>query len=271
MIKKCIVGGAACMLLAGFFFGRDAVSYVSTAAGWAQDSVRDSVPIEFEIERARKLVRDLVPDIRANMHVIAKEEVELTRLESQIGDTEEKLVRDREGVIRLKDDLASGTQEVVYGGRTYTAEQVKVDLSHRFERFKTTESTLDSLRDIHTARQRGLEGARQKLEGMLAEKKQLEVEVENLEARLKMLEAAQTTAEYNFDDSRLSRAKQLVDDLRTRLEVDEQLVNSEGYFQDEIPLEDETATADILDEVTKYFDGGETSEVAQAVDAALAQ
>lgn len=270
MLKKCMLGGAACMLLGGFFFGRDAVSYVTTAAGWAQDSVRDSVPIDFEIERARKLVRDLVPDIRANMHVIAKEEVELTRLEKQIGDTEEKLARDREGVIRLRDDLAEGTQEVVYGGRTYSAQQVKVDLSHRFERFKTTESTLESLRDIFAARQKGLDAARQKLEGMLAEKKQLEVEVENLQARLKMLEAAQTTAEYNFDDSRLSRAKKLVGDLRTRLEVDERLINSEGYFQDEIPIEEETGAEDILDEVTQYFDGG-SADVAQAPEVDLPQ
>jgi chromosome segregation ATPase len=253
--KKAVAGGAVATALLGFFFGRDAWSYVSTAAGWAQDSVRDAVPIEFEIERARKLVHDLVPDIRANMHVIAKEEVELARLEKQITDADTHLATDREQIMTLKDDVASGQTEFIYVGRRYTVEQVKIDLSNRFERYKTNEATLASMREIYAARQKGLDAARAKLDGMLAAKRQLEVDVENLQARLKMVEAAQTTAEYNFDDSTLARAKELVGDLRTRLEVAEKLVHSEGYFADEIPLE-ETVPDSIVDEVTQYFDAG---------------
>ena len=56
---------------------------------------------------------------------------------------------------------------------------------------------------------------------MLAAKRKLEVDVEHLEARLKMVEAAQTTSDYAFDDSRLSRVKELITDLRTRLDVAE--------------------------------------------------
>ena len=109
-----------------------------------------------------------------------------------------------------------------------------------------------SLKEMQSARQRSLEAARQKLEGMLATKRQLEVDVEHLEARLKMVEAAQTTSDYKFDDSQLSRAKELVTDLRTRLEVAEKLVNAEGSFRDEIPL-DQPAPENIVDQVTEYF------------------
>ncbi|MGE0607311.1 MAG: hypothetical protein AB7O62_09475 [Pirellulales bacterium] len=261
MLKKGIIGATVAVALATFFFGRDAWSYVSTSAGWVKSSVRGSVPIEFEIERARKMVKDLVPDIRANMHVIAKEEVEIARLDRQIADGEGKLAKDRDGLMRLRDDLASAKQEFRYAGRCYTAEQVKVDLANRFERFKTCEATVASLKEIHTARQRSLEAARQKLEGMLAAKRKLEVDVENLEARMKMVEAAQTTAEYNFDDSRLSRAKELIGDLRTRLDVAEKMVNSENAFHDEIPL-DSAAPDHIVDEVTQYFEIGIPVDVA---------
>ena len=54
-----------------------------------------------------------------------------------------------------------------YGGRSYTVQQVKVDLANRFERYKTHDATLASLRDIQTARRKSLDAARQKLEGML--------------------------------------------------------------------------------------------------------
>ena len=74
---------------------------------------------------------------------------------------------------------------------------MKCDLANRFDRFKTSDATLASLREIQTARQKSLDAARQKLDGMLAAKRQLEVDVENLEARLKMVEVAQTASNYS--------------------------------------------------------------------------
>lgn len=253
MWKKALVATGGAALLATLFFGRDAWSYISTSAGWVKDSVKDSVPIQFEIERARKMVKDLVPDIRANMHVIAKEEVEVARLEKQITEAEQKLLADKGNLMRLKDDVAANKPEYFYGGRCYTVQQVKLDMANRFERYKTSDATLASLREIHQARQKSLDAARQKLEGMLAMKRQLEVDLENLDAGLKMVEAKQTVAEYNFDDSRLSRAKELISDLRTRLEVAGKMVDAEGTFQDEINLS-EAQSEDILGEVTEYFE-----------------
>ena len=89
---------------------------------------------------------------------------------------------------------------------------------------------------------------------MLAQRHQLAAEVENLEARLKTLEVAKSTSQYCFDDSQLGRVKQLIADVKQRLEVDERLLNAEGYFQDEIQLEEETEAAEnIVDQVTEYF------------------
>lgn len=267
MIKKAIIAGAAVTLLGVFLFGRDAASYVATSVGWVKDSVKNSVPIEFEIERARKMVRDLVPDIRSNMHVIAREEVEIERLAEQIAKAEGSQSSDKENILRLKNDLSTENVKFTYAGRSYSRDQVKVDLANRFERFKTRDATLTSLREMHDARQVSLDAARQKLDGMLAAKRQLEVEVQNLEARLKLVEAAQTTSNNTFDDSRLSRAKDLVAELRSRLEVAERLVDSEGAFQGEIPLT-EPVSDEIVDEVTEYFEGSPSgspsAEVAQA-------
>jgi len=252
MVKKAILGGAGAALVCLVLFGREAASYVGTTVGWCKDSVKGSVPISFEIDRARRMVKDLVPDIRKNMHMIAKEEVEVDRLAKQIDESESRLRKDRDEVMRLKTDLSSNQQVFQYAGRSYSAGQVKIDLANRFERFKTHDATLASLKEMQSARQRSLEAARQKLEGMLATKRQLEVDVEHLEARLKMVEAAQTTSDYKFDDSQLSRAKELVTDLRTRLEVAEKLVNAEGSFRDEIPL-DQPAPENIVEQVTEYF------------------
>jgi len=265
MIKKAIVASAALVLLGGFFFGRDLFSYATTSACWVRDSVTDQVPIEFEIERARKMVRDLVPDIRKNMRVITQEEVEVERLKKKIDQAETRLAAAKTNIVRLKTDLQSDTNVFRYASHDYSREQVKRDLSQRFERFKTHKATLASLYEIRDAREKSVEAAHQKLEGMLAAKRQLEVEVENLEAKLKMLEAAQTTSDYVFDDSRLSRVKTLIGDLHNKLEVAQKMVDAEGKFVGEIPLSDPVPD-DIVDQVTEYFDGVE-AEVAHVATA----
>ena len=253
MVKKAIFGLGAMTVLAVLLLGRDAASYFGTSFGWVKSSVKNSVPVEFEIERARQMVQNLVPDIRRNMHVIAQEEVEVEKLEKQIASTEATLTRDRAELLRLKTDLATGQSTFQYAGRSYGADEVKVDLANRFERFKTHDSTHKSLREILDARKRSLQAARKKLEGMFAAKRKLEVDVENLEARLKMVEVAQTTSDYNFDDSQLARAKDLIGDVRTRLNVAERLVHAESTISDGgIPLS-EPASHDIVDQVTDYF------------------
>ena len=253
MLKKAIFVGGGLALLAVLFFGRDAVSYVSTSVAKLHESVKDSVPIDFEIERARKMIKDLVPEIRRNMHLIAKEEVEVERLEKQVAEAETRLSKNRGELMRLKTDLESGENTFVYASHTYTKGQVRADLESRFARFKTQDATLTNLHKVLHARQRGLEAARDKLDGMLAAKRQLEVDVENLEARMKMVEVAQTTSDFNFDDSHLARTKDLINEIHTRIDVAEKMVNADGYFHDEIPLDAEPECGNISQEIAEYF------------------
>ncbi len=252
MIRRTIVGVVGLGILGLFLFGRGAASYISTSWSRVKQSVHDSIPLDFEIDRAKKMVHDLTPDIEHNMHIIAKEEVEVDRLHQQIGDDDQRLAKDKDQLLRLKADATSDKTSFNYGGRVYTVAQVKTDLSNRFERYKTSDATLVSLKQVCEAREKSLDAARQKLEGMLAAKRQLEVDVANLEARKKMVEVAQTTSNYQFDDSQLGQVKELVGDLRTRLQVAEKMVSAESSLHDEIPLDTPTP-ANIVDKVTDYF------------------
>jgi phage shock protein A len=142
---------------------------------------------------------------------------------------------------------------------------VKLDLANRFERYKTHDATLASLREIQSARRRSLDAARQKLENMLVARRQLEVDVENLEAQFKMVQVAQTMSEHNIDDSQLGRVKELIGDIRTRLTVAERLAST-PVVDGEIPVSTpESDTQNIVDQVTEYFDSAsEPTQVAEA-------
>jgi chromosome segregation ATPase len=253
MVKKSAVVVAGVLLLAGLLYGR---SHVATAVGIAHQTFENSVPMTFELKRAREEIRRLQPEIERNMHAIAEVEVEVAKLERQVVRAEERLAKDRSEIIRLKDDLDSGSEHFVYAGRNYSATQVKTDLTRRFDQFKTQEATLFSKNQQLEAKRRMMLAARDKLEGMLAAKSQLEVDVENLDARLKMVEVAQTTSDFNFDDSKLSKTKELVEQVRTRIEVAEKLVNADLEYYDRIPLDESGIDRNIADEVTDYFGKG---------------
>jgi len=259
MCKK-IVGLVAGIVLASMLFGTDAVSYLTTSASQVTSTVKDSVPIDFEINRARKMVASLEPEIRRNLHLIAKEEVEVDRIERQIESLENRLSKDRTDMVRMTSDLESGDSYIVYASRRYSRNQVKADLTNRLNRAKTKDATLVNLSKVLNARQQGLEAARQKLEEMLAAKRTLLVEVANLEARHKMNEVAQAASEFAIDNSQLSRVKECVDDLESRIAANERFLNVEGEFHSEIPVEvvpeiDE----DIVDQVASFLGIGKVN------------
>jgi hypothetical protein len=265
MVKKGLLIGAGVLVLLGLLFGRDGFSHLKTSVGWVRQSVHDSVPVEFEISRARQMIKDLDPEIHRNMRVLAKEEVEIKHLRDQLGRAEQQLTKNRADIERLTVDLKRGDSNFVYCTKTYTSKQVESDLSRRFEQYKVKEATLEKLTQVLAARERGLVAGLEKLKAMQAAKGQLEVDVANLEARLEMVKVAQTTSEFNFDDSRLSRTKELMKDISTRIDVAEKLVSADTSSVGQINLDEEQTSGDITDQVTAYFEASKKADATLAV------
>jgi chromosome segregation ATPase len=249
--KTFLLASGACLALV-LLFGRDAASYVATTYNRLTNAVKDHVPVDFQIDRARTMVNDLQPEIRRSMHIIAKEEVALEQLGKQIEDSEGKSAQDKREILHLQADLGQNKDIYHYASRTYTAGQVKEDLARRFNRYKVADDTLASLKNMRDARQKNLDAAQQKLAAMINARRKLDVDIENLEAKRKLVEVAQASSDIIFDDSQLARAKELITDIRTRLDVAAKLANADVNVEAEIPL-DEAAPANITDQVAEYF------------------
>ncbi len=249
MVKKSIFAGTAIVLLLGLLMGG---SHLRTMVAMAREAVTENVPIDYDLKRARTMIRNLDPEIRRNMELIAKQEVSVTQLAEQLGKVNGQLNKSTNDITRLGDDLQRGGSTFVYAGKSYSEQEVRTDLTRRFERHKTREATADKLSKILNARRTALDAARDKLKEMNAAKRQLEVEVANLEARLELVEVAQTASEVNFDDSQLAKTKELVQSIKTRIDVAEKLVNAEPSGLDEIQL-DEPEASDIVEEVARHF------------------
>lgn len=260
MLKKSLIAGGLVALVLGLLFGRNSLTYVSTAYDWVRQSARDSVPIQFEIKRAHKMIKDLDPEIHKVEHKIAKEEVEVERLAKSVESNTAALAVEQTHIMKLKGDLERGDSTFVYwtksgAEKTYTAKQVRTDLTSRFERFKTKEATTEKLSKILNAREKGLQAARDQLTAMRSAKRQLEEEVANLEARVKMVEVAKTSSDLNIDDSHLARTRQLIGELNARIDVEAKLLDADTNLSDEIQLESPAPSKDedITKQITAYF------------------
>lgn len=254
LFKKALIGAASVALLSTLVFGRDVVSYVKTMGHSAREAIVSEVPIEFEIKRARDMVENLVPDIRQCMHVIAEEEVNVEHLQRDIAKAEGELGKEKGKILALRNELDQGRSTYQYASRTYTAGDLKRDLACTFERFKTAESTLASKKQILSARDKSVVAAREKLETMLGDKRDLEVQIENLEARLKTIQAAQSTTNVHLDNSQLVRAKKLIGDLNKQLDVAQRVLDAEGKFTGLIPSEAiSPVPEDLSAQIDEYF------------------
>lgn len=254
MLKKIMMGTAAAAALGTFVFGRDAASYLRTSYTSVRDAIKSEVPLEFEIQRAREMVDHLVPDIRHCMHVIAEEEVNVEDLTAEVSRKEKDLSKQQDQILALRSELDGGKVSYRFAGRSYSTSDVRRDLATRFERFKVAEETVSSKRQILEARQKSLTAAREKLDGMLTAKQDLEVQIENLDARLKTLQAAETASRVVIDDSQLARAKKLIRELNKQLDVKERMLDAEGQLTGLIPVGAEAETEEVPSDLTAQID-----------------
>jgi len=268
MLKKIVLAGSGVVLMTGLALGTGLLSYTRCATDWARQTAKDSVPLEWEIKRARQMIGDLTPEISENARRIAREKIAVARLEQEAERTTARLGGSQQEIERLSADLRSGDQAYTYAGKTYTSAQVREDLQARFKRFKTRQQTAEKLTQQLTAREATLRAANERMDAMLSAKRQLEVEVENLQARLAGLRVAQTSSELSLDDSQLSQTRTLLDDIEARIDVEEEVMQVDAEYFGEIDLE-EPSEGDLLEEISSYFDQSEAAPAERLVQIEL--
>ena len=115
MCKKVFTG--AVLVVAGLFLLNvvGLGSYVSTAWQKVRTSCKRQVPLEFEIERVRNEVAQLVPDMKKNLSVIAEEMVAIENLKEEIATTRANLKIQEASIRQMTRDLDSGAKQISYG------------------------------------------------------------------------------------------------------------------------------------------------------------
>ncbi|MBN2315426.1 MAG: hypothetical protein JXM79_15965 [Sedimentisphaerales bacterium] len=251
-LKRSVLVVAGLSLVGGLIFGKDVVSYVRSSAKSVRTVVKDSVPIEFELRRARDLVEEIIPEMRANVRLISEEEVEVKALKVDIAKGEEAIEEEQVRITKLRNALEKPQAEYCFGGREYPRSYVKQDLAQRFERFKESEVVLASKKRLLTTRENSLNAAMDLLEKTRSRKRMLEDKIESLVSQHRLIQAAAVGSKIQVDNSKLAQTEKLINDIKKRLDVAERVLAHENQFVQAIPV-DAVAEEDLLIQVDDYF------------------
>lgn len=264
MITKTIKLGLIVVALgavtAGVLFGREAFSYMHASVNQVRQAARDSVPIEFELARARDMIDQIVPQMQANITLIAREEVEIEQLESDIAQGEQSLVDQRQRLVKLRNLLDTEQSRFVVNRTVYLRDDVRDDLSRSLERMKEAQVVLEGKRRLLTTRRQNLSQAIAMLEQMRHKKVMLEDRVEGLAGQFRLVQAAGSDSNLQVDGGSLARAEKLVQQIKTRLDVAERVLSHEAKFANTIPVEMQIDEGELISEVDAYLSGPPAAE-----------
>ena len=254
MIKKLAIVGGGLALLVALLSTTSVGSYATTAISRIRHRVDYSVPVKFKLDDAKEQLARIAPEINQMKYEFARQELQVKRLHEEVLASESALDDQLANIVRLKSHLESGDTVFVSRGRNYSIEQVELDLKRRWDLYKTNESVLQTKQEVLQAQQAGLDAARQQIAETEAQREKLEVEIAQLEARMRLVEVAKTASDLHFDDSRLARLRSSLDDIRSRIQVEEHMLNtSEAQDFNGIPLDDEDESVDTLGEINTYL------------------
>ena len=259
-VKYGVISVVALGAVGGLLFGTDLGSYVTSSARSLQRSVKDSVPVEVELQRARDLLDDILPEIHANIRLIAQEEVEIEQLKKDIEQCEGSLGEGKARIAKLSGLLCGERTYFTISSRQYPREAVKNELARRFEQHKEAEVILQGKQRLLSAREKSLDAAVQMLDKARSQKELLASRVESLSGRHRLIQAASVGSRVQVDSSKLAKTERLIREIQKRLDVAERVLAHEGRFVETIEV-DVVDEQDLLTQVQEYLHGPAAVEV----------
>lgn len=259
MIKKILIAAAIVIGIGFFLLGPAVFSHVGHVVDRARASVEESIPLEYELQRAEGMVEDILPEIEACKRVVAEEQVEIKDLERDIAQRTERQERYARRIQARNEMLKTRRVDYKLAGRSYSRAELERELRLALSKYKQHAALIESKRRLLDARRRSMQAARQRLSKVMGEKENLLTRVEHLRARLREVQAMEAAGErFALDASGLAEAKKVLNRCRKRLDVAQKMLeNEEGVILDLEDVAQDLPPVDICKEIDRYFAGGE--------------
>ena len=252
-LKVGIVGTAATLLVGGAVFGTELGSYLRSSTRCVTSAMKDNVPVEFELRRARDLLDDIIPEMHASIRQIAEQEVEIASLKAEISDSDKAIAEAKGKVSKVRECLSSSGNSFSIGHVVYSRDELKEDLARRFQRTKEAEMALAGKRRLLSNREKSLQAASQTFERTRNARSQLEDQIAALESQHKLVQMASVGSGVQIDHSKLAQTEKLIADIKKQLDVAERVLAHKAKFVDPIPVDSTVNEKELLSEVDAYL------------------
>ncbi len=254
LIKWIGIGSVAVAATGFFLFGGQTLSYISTAADSIREGIKEEIPVEYELKRASKLIQAIDPQIRGAKLQVAKAEVSLENTKKDIDRLARSMARSKDKLRAVSASL-NGDGVVSYELSSYRRQRVEIDLQRTFEAHKNNEVILRSKRALVARQERSVATASTRLDAIRAEKSRLVDMIASLKTQKMQLDAmAASSVNIQLDDSALGQAKDVLSEIKNRLDVAQKLMEADIFFGPQTE-EEATVNANVALEVQKYLTG----------------
>jgi len=248
LLKWGLIGCAA-LAGAGFLvFGTDLFSYAKSGKKLFQTSVKETIPVEFEIQRARDLLDDLIPEMHANLRTVAQEEVEVASLEKEVRSDTEQVTAERAQIQKMR----RGLDAIPTSAASDSSRGSLEDMSIRFERFRTAELLLAGKEKLLQNRKKSLQAAIQRLEKTRLARVELAAQIEALEGQFRLIQT-QGSSDLRIDTTKLAQTQRVLGDLKKRLEIAQRVLERESQLSDPFPVKKVTREG-LAEEIDAFFE-----------------
>lgn len=256
MFKKLTLVGLGALLFGGLVFGNRLVPYAQTAWNKVRAKAHQSVPVSFQIDAAKQQLQKIEPEVKDMVWKIAREKAEIKRLDRDVESQTAALQKKYDEMMALRKHLTTGEEVyVATNGKSYPTPRVEEDLRHRFSVYQTAEQTRDKTQQILDLRRKSLDAAMARLEQTQAMQRELEIQVENLTARQRMVDVAKSASTIQINDSQLSKTRTLIDEISAHLDTEEEMLELAPKYLGEIPVSADATEdqGDIAERIDQYF------------------
>src|SRR5208282_3270583 len=147
-IKLAAVATTGAAVLGGTLFGTDLCSYVGSSFHSVSRAVKENIPVEFQIRRARDLLDATGPEMQKNIRLIAEEEVDIASLHNEITQATGSLAAEKVRLQGLRDDLGTSQANFSIGDLSYTRSQLTQELAQQLASYQEAQTALQQKQQL---------------------------------------------------------------------------------------------------------------------------
>jgi hypothetical protein len=197
-------------------------SYVGTLWCKAKNTVKQQVPTEFEIDRIAHDIAGLDQALDRMIRPIAEHKVAVDRLRREVTDNEAKLDEQKKVLLDATAAVkaAKPKEKLVYGGREFSADQVKSKIAKDFESYRRFENSVAAQRKLLDSKEATLRAAQDQLQTFIAKKRDFEVQLAQLRAEHEVNKVAAVGTDIEIDTTPLANIAQSLSELKDAIERD---------------------------------------------------